>query len=137
MIKSDKLNDDTMTSNCQPPSTWYTHYSSVFSVTNYSLHSVYTRFLSSLFSTTLSQRYIASISFFLAINAVKSLKYDSIDKNGISKIHMLIDYTPLESHLQLLFQICLCTLSVPESFLCGTVLSILKRGKSPTDCSCY
>ena len=32
---------------------------------------------------------------------------------------------------------CLCTSYVPESFLCGTVSSILKRGKSPTDCSCY
>ena len=27
--------------------------------------------------------------------------------------------------------------SVPESFLCGTVSSILKRGKSPTGCSYY
>ena len=38
-------------------------------------------------------------------------------------------------HLQLLFQMCICTSSVPESFLWDTTSSILKRGKSPADCS--
>ena len=52
-------------------------------------------------------------------------------------MHMPIECTPLISHFQLLFQMFLCTSYVPESFLCGTVSSILKRGKSPTGCSCY
>ena len=33
--------------------------------------------------------------------------------------------------------LCLCTSVVPESFLCGTVTSILKRGKIPTECASY
>ena len=40
VINYDKLNDETMTSNCLPPSAWYKHYSSIFSVINYSVHSV-------------------------------------------------------------------------------------------------
>ena len=104
---------------------------------NYSVHSVYTRLLNPLFSTTLSQRHIVPISFSSVVDAVKSLKSDSIDKDGISKMHMPIVYVPLTSHFQLFFQMCLCTSYVPRSFLCGTVSSILKRGKSPTDCSSY
>ena len=30
VINSDKINDETMTSNCLPPSAWYKHYSSIF-----------------------------------------------------------------------------------------------------------
>ena len=137
VINSDKINDETMTSNCLPTSAWYKHYSSIFSVINYSVHSVYTRLPTPLFSTTFSQRHIVPISFSSVINAVKSLKSDSIDKDGISKMHMPIECTPLISHFQLLFQMCLCTSYVPESFLYGTVSSILKRGKSLIDCSCY
>ena len=48
-----------------------------------------------------------------------------------------LNASPLYLHFQLLFQMCLYTSYVPESFLCGTVSSILKRGKSPTDCSSY
>ena len=33
----DKLNDDTMTKNCLPPSPWHKHYSSIFPVINYSV----------------------------------------------------------------------------------------------------
>ena len=32
---------------------------------------------------------------------------------------------------------CLCTSVVSEIFLCGTVTSILKRGKIPTQCASY
>ena len=82
VINSDKLNDETTIRNCLPPSAWYKHYSSIFSVINYSVHSVYTRLLTPLFSTTLSQRHIVPTSFSSVIDAVKSLKSDSID--GIS-----------------------------------------------------
>ena len=126
-----------MTSNCLPPSAWYKHYSSIFSVINYSVHSVYTRLLTPLFSTTLSQRHIVPISFSSVINAVKSLKSNSIDKDGISKMHMPIECTPLYLTFSFFFKCVYVLHSVPESFLCGTVSSILKRGKSPTDCSCY
>ena len=43
------------------------------------------------------------ISFSSVINAVKSLKSDSIDKDGISKMHMPIEFTPLISHFHLHF----------------------------------
>ena len=94
VINSDKLNDETM-SNCLPPSAWYKHYSSNFSVFNYSVHSVYTCILTPLFSTTISKSHIVPISFSSAIDAVKSLKSDSIDKDGISKMHMPTECTPL------------------------------------------
>ena len=49
-----------------------------------------------------------------------------------------IDCTPLYLTLSLFFKcVFKCTSSVPESFMCSTFSSILKRGKSPTDCSCY
>ena len=51
--------------------------------------------------------------------------------------HLKPDCTPLILHLQLLFQMCLCYSIVPDSFLCGTVTSILKRGKDPFSCSSY
>ena len=39
--------------------------------------------------------------------------------------------------MQLLFQMCLFSSIVPDSFISGTVTSILKRGKDTSDCSSY
>ena len=61
----------------------------------------------------------------------KVLKSDSIDKDGISKMHMYI------SHFQLLFQnVSLYFIRTWEFSLWHCFVN-LKRGKSPTDCSCY
>ena len=40
-------------------------------------------------------------------------------------------------HLQLLFRMCLISSLVPDNFLCGTVTSILKRRRLPSQCSSY
>ena len=39
--------------------------------------------------------------------------------------------------MQLLFQMCLCSSLVPDTFLVGNITSILKRGKDPTSCGSY
>jgi len=35
------------------------------------------------------------------------------------------------------YQMCFSSLCVPDSFLCGSVTSLLKKGKDPVSCSSY
>ena len=65
------------------------------------------------------------------------LKSKSSDLDGISAHHLRCDCPALVAQLQLLFQFCLSLSMVPDSFLCGTVTSILKRGRDPFDCSSH
>ena len=95
------------------------------------------RFLISALPISLRQNQILPVSLVSVAQAIKKLKSSSIDCDGISAKHLNVDFPALVQHLQLLFQMCLCTSVVPESFLCGTVTSILKRGKIPTECASY
>ena len=68
---------------------------------------------------------------------MKRLKSKSYDIVGISVKNIRPDSRELMFHLQLLFQMCLVSSVVPDSFLYGTVTSILKRGKDASACSFY
>ena len=137
VINSESIRSDVPNSDCLPASAWHDHYSSIFSNVNYRVHSLYSHSLSAIFSTPLSQRLCVPISLSSVVEAIKKLKSDNVDNDGISRFHLLLDCSPLIDHIHLLLQMCICTSSVPESFLCGTVSSILKKGNSPFICSSY
>ena len=67
----------------------------------------------------------------------KNFKSNSLGIHGISPKHLNTDSVPLMRHLQLLLQMYVMSSVVPDSFLCGSVTSILKRGKDPNACNSY
>ena len=137
VINSSKTDDSDVSSNAIPPSSWHAYYSKIFSVLNYSVHRKFGEAFVKIVPRFLSQRFVLPISRCEVLNALNHLKSKSIDADGISKMHLTPQCAELVSHLALLFQMCLASSVVPESFLCGSVTSILKRGKPPTDCSSY
>ena len=136
VINSEKLDDSFATSPISAGA-WHSYYSKVFSSVNYHVHSVFSKLLTAALPVSLSQTQILSVELSVVQQAVKRLKSNSLDCDGISANHLKVDCPLLFQHLQLLFQMCLCASAVPDSFLCGSVTSILKRGKPPSDCSSY
>ena len=130
--KSDLYNSDSISS-----STWYVYYSGIFSKINFFVQSHYSRLLSKILPPSLHQGHIIPVSITAVENAIKQLKSSSIDIDGISVNNINPKCVVLLFHLQLLFQMCLTSSLVPDSFLCGNVTSILKRGKLPSQCSSY
>jgi hypothetical protein len=84
-----------------------------------------------------SQQNVIPISVDAIMASIKRLKCQSYDIDGICAFHLNPHSKGLLSHLQLLFQMCLCNSVVPDSFLGGTVTSILKRGKDSNKCDSY
>ncbi|XP_065584325.1 uncharacterized protein LOC136043326, partial [Artemia franciscana] len=130
--KSDLYNSDSISS-----STWYVYYSGIFSKINFFVQSHYSRLLSKILPPSLHQGHIIPVSITAVENEIKQLKSSSIDIDGISVNNINPKCVVLLFHLQLLFQMCLTSSLVPDSFLCGNVTSILKRGKLPSQCSSY
>ena len=77
----------------------------------------------------MSQQNVIPVSFDAIMASIKRLKCQSYDIDGICAFHLSPHSKELLSHLQLLFQMCLCNSVVPDSSLDGTVTSVLKRGK--------
>ena len=71
------------------------------------------------------------------VKSLRRLKSKSCDLDGICAAHLDPRSAELLSHLQLLFQMCLSRSIVPDSFLCGSVTSILKKGKDLNSCNSY
>jgi len=137
VINSANLNNSA-NPNCPiTPSAWSDHYSVIFSKVNYAVHALYSKLLDSVLPPSLTQAQVIPVSVDAVIASVKKLKSSSLDIDGISACHLKINCPSLFFHLQLFFQMCLCCSLVPDSFLCGTVTSVLKRGKTPLDCSSY
>ena len=120
-----------------PNASWINHYNKIFNIMNYAVHSQFVSLCSYVLPAKIYQGHVPPVSADRVIRCVKNLKSKSCDIDGISVFHLHIDSKELIYHLQLLFQICLCTSLVPDSFLCGSVTSILKRGKDPTNCASY
>jgi len=59
-----------------------------FSVVNYSVHAVYSSLLALFFSIRISQRHAIPITCPAVCCGIKKLKSDSIDIDGISKVHL-------------------------------------------------
>ena len=95
------------------------------------------KLLNSALPTSLRQNQILPVHLSSVVLAIKKLKSSSTDGDVISVKHLKVDCPALAQHLQLLFQMCLCTAFVPERFLCGRVTSILKKGKIPIECASY
>lgn len=136
VLNSSKLNP-TVSSSLIPGDSWVSHYSTIFSTVNYAVHSRFCRLLDSVIPRRLRQKDIIPISAESVVKSIKKLKSKSVDLDGICVEHLRIDSPELISHLQLLFQMCVSSSLVPDSFLCGTVTSVLKRGKDPLNCGSY
>ena len=67
----------------------------------------------------------------------RRLESKSCDLDGICAAYLDLRSAELLSHLQLICQMCLSSSIVPDSFLCGSVTSILKKGKDINSCNSY
>ena len=94
VINSESIRSDVPSSDCLPASAWHGHYSSIFSIFNYRVHSLYTHSLSDIFSIPLSQRLCVPISLSSVVEAIKELKSDNVDNDGIPRFHLLLDCSP-------------------------------------------
>ena len=135
VINPERLENEYSCSDAIPPSIWQKHHSSIFLLLTipympFILVSLHLFFLSSI-----SQRQAIPITCSAVCSGIKNLKSDSVQIDGIAEV--LLSQSCPALVLQLLFQMCICKSSVTESFLRGTISSILKRGKSPTGCSSY
>ena len=120
-----------------PQSAWIQHYSNIFSRVNFAVHSRYSQLLAKCLPGKMQQKHVLPVSADIITESIRRLKSQSIDIDGISVFHLRKDSRELVKHLQLLFQMCLCCSLVPDSFLCGTVTSIVKRGKDVNKCDSY
>lgn len=120
-----------------PNENWIAHYNNIFGYVNYSVFSRYSYLLDSVFPSKISQRHVIPIAISHLLNSIKKLKSKSFDFDGIGACHINPECGVLIYHLQLLFQMCLSCSMVPDSFLGGSVTSILKRGKDSKLCSSY
>ena len=119
------------------PAAWCKYYNLIFNTINHFVHANFMRFLISVLPMSVLLNQILPFNLVSVAQAIKKLKSSSIDCDGISAKHLNVDCPALIQHLQLLFQMCLCTSVVPESSLCRTVTLILRRGKIPTEYASY
>ena len=85
----------------------------------------------------MSKKYVIPVSLATVLNSVRQLKSKSMSSDGIRVNQLNLESVALISHLQLFLQICLSSSLVPDSFLCRTVNSTLKRGNDPLNCNYY
>ncbi|KAK2727245.1 hypothetical protein QYM36_007923 [Artemia franciscana] len=80
--------------------------------------------------------------FFVSVNdvlrAVRQLKVNKAPGlNGVSSDHRRNGSPLLIQHMQLLFQMCIDSATVPKSFCTGVSTNILKKGKNANECGGY
>ena len=83
------------------------------------------------------KRYVMPVDKANIVKSLRRLKSKSCDIDDICATHPDPRSAELLSHLQLLFQMCLSRSIVPDSFLCGSVTTILKAGKDLNSCNSY
>jgi len=103
----------------------------------YAVRSRFANLFSNLLPKKITQGHVPPVCVDRVKRGVERLKSKSYDIGGISAFHLNTDSEELVYHLQLLFQMCLCSSLVPDSFLVGNITSILKLGKDPTSCASY
>jgi len=106
------------------------HYSQIFSKLNHSVHSVFSKLQNICLPLNLSQRHVLLVLYDLIIKSVKWLKSKSYDIDGISVKNIKPDCTELMFHLLLLFEMCLVSSIVPESFTVSKILNTFYFGHS-------
>ena len=87
---------------------------------------MYSKLLSICLPCNLSQQHVLPVLYDLIIKSMKQLKSKSCDIDDVSVKNIRPNSKELMFHLQLLFQMCLVSSIVPDRFLSGTVISILK-----------
>ena len=86
----------------------------------------------------LSQNHVIPVKKWAIVKSIKGLKSKSLDIDGISVLNLVPNSFELVSHLQLFFfQMCLSNSCVPDAFSCGSVMSLLKKGKELVSCTSY
>ena len=115
-----------------PNVSWINRYNKIFDTLIYAVHSRFANLCSNLLPKKMSQGHVPPVCVDHVKRSVERLKSKFYDIDDISAFHLNTDSEELVYHLQLLFQMCLCTSFVPNSFLVGNITSILKRGKYPT-----
>ena len=98
------------------------YYDQIFNTINHFAHATFMRFLISALPISLRQNQILPVNLVSVAQAIKKLKSSSFDCDGISADHLNVDCPALVQHLQLLFQMCVCTSFVPESFCAEQLL---------------
>ena len=72
------------------------------------------------------------------MRAVRQLKVNKAPGlDGVNGNHLCNGSPLLIQHMQLLFQMCIDTATVPKSFCTGVVTNILKKGKNANECGSY
>jgi hypothetical protein len=125
------------TSDVIPDSSWLRHYKNIFCKIEHSVHYHFQCLLSKFLPPKVLQRHVIPVSTKSTVKCMLKLKSKSSDLDGINAHDLRCDCPALIAQLQLLFQFYLCLSMGPDSILCGTVTSILKRGRGPFDCSSY
>ena len=136
VLNSDKLSSDFSESPIAVH-TWVSYYNDIFGKVNREVEKLFSNLLESCLPNHISQSNVLPVSTVDIGQAIKNMQSSSVDQDGISSYHLKVVCPTLIDHLQLLFQMCLSTSMVPDSFLCGTVTSVLKRGKTSSECSSY
>jgi hypothetical protein len=134
VLNASKL-EDSFSSDIIPRLSWINHYTRFFSGINYAVHSCFSALLAKVLPNRVSQRHIIPVEKSNIVKSLRRLKSKACDLDSICAAHLDPRSTELVSHLQLLFQMCLSRSIVPDSFLCGSVTSILKKGKDLHSCN--
>ena len=136
VINSEQYSPSTLS--CLQLANFVDHYKCVFSVFNIFLQSFYYKFLIPLLLYRLLQAHVQPVAISEICRALRKIKrLNSLDGDGLSYRFFAYDCPALLNHLKIFFQSCLAQSLVPDSFLCGRVTSIQKRGKDPTSCVNY
>ena len=121
--------EESSSSDIIPRLSWIKHYTRIFSAINYDVHIRFTALVAKVLPNSVSIRNIMPVDKANIVKSLRRLKSKSCDFDGIWAAHLDPRSAELLSHLQLLFQRCLSRSNVPDSFLCGSVTTILKKGK--------
>ena len=136
VLNSDKLSSEFSESPIAVH-TWVSYYNDIFGKVNREVEKLFSNLLESCLPNHISQSNVLPVSTVDIGQAIKNMQSSSVDQDGISSYHLKVVCPTLIDHLQLLFQMCLSTSMVPDSFLCGTVTSVLKRGKTSSEFSSH
>ena len=121
-----------------PEEQWLEHYSKVFGSKNIPLEKEYDESLKSRLDSLLKQRnyfVVSKNNVSRAVSQLKGNKAPGLD--SVSGNHLRNGSPLLLQHLQLLFQMCIDSATVPNSFCTGVVTNILKKGKNANECGGY
>ena len=137
VINSEKCSPSALS--CLQLANFVGHYKRVFSVFNSFLRSFYYKSLKPLLPYRLLRAHVQPVAISEIRRALRKIKRSySLDGDSLSYRFFAYDCPGLLNHLQIFFQSCLAQSLVPDSFLCGCVTSIQKRGKDPrSTVSCF